>query len=111
MCGSSKAHVTAPPAIGLPSPSYSEACNRIVSPTAARRTWPGVITTSSAVLPPPPGASAGSLHAAALPSSTIEQGTNTRQKRQGMGSILIELQIAMLLTPAHPAWSQLLTFG
>ena len=47
-----------------------------MSPTAARRTWPGVITTSSAVLPPLAGASACSLHAAALPSSTIEQGTN-----------------------------------
>jgi len=28
-----------------------------------------------------------------------------------MGIILIELQIAMLLTPAQPAWAQLLTFG
>ena len=111
MFGSAEVQVTAPPAIGLPSPSYSEACNRIVSPTAARRTWPGVITTSSAVVPPPAGASAGSLHAAALPSSTIEQGTNTRRKRQGMGIILIELQISMLLTPAQPAWAQLLTFG
>src|SRR5436853_2579787 len=110
MFGSAEVQVTAPPAIGLPSPSYSEACNRIVSPTAARRTWPGVITTFSAVLPPLPGASAGSLQAAALPSRTIEQGTNRRRKRvQGMGIILIELQISMLLTPAQPAPAHLLT--
>jgi hypothetical protein len=30
---------------------------------------------------------------------------------QGMGIILIELQISMLLTPAQPAGAHLLTFG
>src|SRR4051812_9786842 len=81
MSGSADVHVTAAPSRRLALASYSPARKRIVSPTAARRAWPGVITRRVvAVLPPPPGATPTSLHAAAVPNSMIEQQTNERRQ-------------------------------
>src|SRR5581483_3034040 len=86
MLGSADVHFTALPAIGLPSPSYSAACRRIVSPAAASRTWPGVITSDSDRLPPLPGATAPSLQAVALESRTIEQRRSAeRTGSRGLG--------------------------